>query len=245
MSYDSLAAYYDRLTENAEYKKRALYFDTILDNNGVKNGILLDLACGTGSLSLEMEKLGYDVIGVDKSEAMLNVAEEKKLASSAKTIFLQQDIRELDLFGTVTSTICSLDSINHLSDLNSVAKAFSGVGLFTEPDGIFIFDVNTLYKHKELLGHNTFVFENEDCFACWQNEVNDDNSVEIYLDFFVPEGDKYLRKSEDFKEYYYSDDELGNALDEAGFEILSIYGDLSFHKPEKDAERKIFVARKV
>ena len=243
--YNFFAQFYDELSLNVEYEKRARYFDELINEFGIGRGILLDLACGTGTLSFEMEKLGYDVIGTDLSEEMLDEAIKKKLEINSSAIFLNQDMTELDMFGTVSSTICSLDSVNHLDSLEKVEKTFGKVSLFTEPGGVLIFDVNTSYKHTEILGDNAFVFENEDCFLAWQNEVEEDKSVNMYLDFFIPNGEGYSRESEFIKEYFYSDEELETALNKSGLEVCAVYDDLSKSKPHQKSERKIFVARKI
>ena len=242
--YNFFANFYDEFSVNVEYEKRARYFDELINEYGKGRGILLDLACGTGTLAFEMEKLGYDVIGTDLSEEMLDEAIKKKIELGSNAIFLNQDMTNLDMFGTVSSTICSLDSINHLDSLEKVEKTFEKVSLFTEPGGVFIFDVNTEYKHMEVLGDNAFVFENEDCFLAWQNEAEEDKSVNIYLDFFIPEGEGYSRESEFIKEYFYSDEQLKSALEKAGLELCEVFDDLSKNEPDQKSERKIFISRK-
>lgn len=243
MSYNSFAACYDAFSDASEYKIRAEYLYEILKGNGVLNGILLDLACGTGTLSYLFEEKGYDVIASDISAEMLDIALKKK--GDSNILFLNQDMRELDLYGTVNACVCTLDSINHLESIDDVKQTFSRVSLFTEPDGIFIFDVNTEYKHKCILADNCFIFEDEDYFLAWQNELCEDNSEQIYLDIFINKNGVYHRESEDFKEYIYSDEELTYALKSAGFELLNIYDDLSFESPTETTQRKIFVSRKV
>ncbi len=243
--YNRLAAFYDAFTENVDYAARARYFDTLIERFGKGKGILLDLACGTGSLSFEMEQRGYDVIGVDNSEQMLDAALEKKLARGSDIMFLGQDMQALDLFGTITACICALDSLNHLPEYRQLLRTFQRVSLFTEPGGVFIFDVNTAYKHTKVLGNNAYIYENEACFLAWQNEVCEDKSVNIYLDFFTEENGVYVRESESFTEYYYSDAQLQEALHEAGFALCAVYDDLSFEAPGAQSERKVFIAKKL
>ena len=245
MNYDALARFYDDFTLNVEYEKRFDYFKKILSDNGITSGVLLDLACGTGTLSFAAEKAGFDVVGADISEEMLSVASAKKAELGSEVLFIKQDMRELNLFSKVNACVCLLDSINHLESIEDVKKAFKSLSDFTEKGGVFIFDVNTEYKHTSVLADNCFVYENEDCFLSWQNVLCEDNSIEIYLDLFIEENGLYRRESECFKEHLYSDEELENALGEAGFEILNIYGDLTFEKAEDDTQRKVFVCRKV
>ena len=154
-NYNFFSYYYDKLTQNVNYQKRAQYFQKVIEKYlGEEKCILLDLACGTGSLSEEFAKMGYDVIGVDYSEEMLNIALDKKFDSGLNIQYLCQDMRNIDMFGTVKVTVCALDSINHLSSLEDIKKVFEKVSLFTEPGGIYIFDINTKYKHKKIFTAN-------------------------------------------------------------------------------------------
>ena len=156
-SYGDFAYYYDMLTENVDYDKRCEYICGLLAENGISEGILLDLACGTGTMSLMFSQKGYDVVGVDGSEEMLTQAQEKKMESGDDVIFLCQRMEELDLFGTINAAVSTLDSINHVTDEDTVKEIFRRVSLFMEDKGIFVFDVNTPYKHREVLGDNTFI----------------------------------------------------------------------------------------
>ena len=143
--YSVFARYYDELTANIDYKKRGEYFHEIIKKfKQTKENILLDLACGTGSISEVMAGLGYDVIGVDLSDEMLGMAIEKKFDSGLNIQYLCQDMRKLDMYGTIDITICALDSINHLASLDDVRKVFENVAFFSEQEGLFIFDENKL-----------------------------------------------------------------------------------------------------
>ncbi len=208
--------------------------------------LLLDLACGTGSISEEMAKLGYDVIGVDNSEEMLGIAIEKKFDSGLPIQYLCQDMREIDMFGTIDVTICALDSINHLPSFDDVKKTFSKVSLFAEPDGLFIFDINTIHKHLNILADNTFTYETDDVFLVWENKLNKSNyDININLEFFERDGDKYYRSTENFIEKAYETSDIDNALIETGFEILAHYDDDSFNPPNDNSQRIVIVARKI
>ena len=246
--YGTFARYYDCLTKIAQFTERADYFARIFSDNSIESGVLLDVACGSGSLSFLMEKKGFDVVGVDVSEDMLQRAIVKKQAEKSNVLFLKQDARNLDLFGTIRACICSLDSVNHFETIDDVKTVFQRIGLFTEKGGVFIFDVNTLYKHKNILGNNAFNYETENGdFIAWQNYYNDeDSSVDICLDFFSPCRDgRYDRYTEDFTEYYYSPQQLEAALNDAGFELSDIFGDLSFETPSQDEQRLVFVCKKI
>lgn len=245
MSYFSdFASVYDEFTGNVSYPERAAYINRLLKNNGITGGILLDLACGTGSLSVLFADMGYDVIGTDSSPDMLSRAMEKN--NGRNILYLCQDMRELDLYGTVDCAVCSLDSINHLLTEDDVKAAFENVSLFMRPGGVFVFDVNTEYKHRRILSGNAFVYENDDAFLVWQNsECTDDGIVDISIDIFADSGeDTYYRTCEDFSERAYSVGSLKKLLADTGFDVLSVTGDMSSEPPGDEEERIYITARK-
>lgn len=246
MSYNFFADYYDGLTDNVDYKKWAEYYLKLFERYDHQTGITLDLACGTGSLTLELAEMGVDIYGIDASEEMLSIAQEKMLDKELSLLFLCQKMQSIDLYGTINTCICSLDSINHLINVSDVQKTFDRVSLFMEKDGIFVFDVNTLYKHQQVLGNNTFVYDNDDVYCVWQNFLNNDGrEVEIVLDFFEKIDNKYYRCSEGFKERAYTDEELTQMLEKAGFKLLDRFAELTFDKPTKNTERVFYVAQKI
>lgn len=244
--YSAFARYYDELTANIDYVKRGEYFHSLIKKFGKTDGkILLDLACGTGSISEVMSELGYDVIGVDNSDEMLGIAIEKKFDKGLNIQYLCQDMRKIDMFGTVDVTVCALDSINHLSSLNDVRKVFEGVAFFSEIGGLFIFDVNTLYKHRRILADNTFTYETNNVYCIWENTLDAaTDEVRMHLEFFErEENGMYSRSSDDFSEKAYSEEELENLLEECGFELLAKYGDDTYEAPADTAQRIVYTAR--
>lgn len=243
-AYGVFAQFYDTLTSNIDYAKRARYFDSVVSKFGGKQGgILLDLACGTGSLSEQLDALGYDVIAVDNSPEMLGIAMEKKLDSGRNIQYLCQDMRKLDMFGTIDVTVCVLDSLNHLNSFEDMKRVFERVFLFCEPGGLFIFDINTEYKHKMVLGEHTFIYDTDDVYCVWQNSC-DNSRVKIELDFFVPENGVYRRYEESFCENAYPLNDVENALKQTGFEILMCC-DGDSDKPVCDtSQRAVFAVRK-
>lgn len=245
MSYDNFSRFYDLLTDNVEYEKRADYFCRLLSLCGINGGILLDLACGTGSISVEMAKKGFDVIGVDSSIGMLNAARQKTYESGEQILLLNQSMDDIDLFGTVDCAVCVLDSINHLADEKQVKRTFEKVSLFMNPGGAFAFDVNTLYKHKNVLADNTFVYDLDELYCVWQNNFNAaDGSVDISLDFFEEDDGAYYRSYESFTEKAYDLADIEKWLEEAGFEIVGIFDDMTTEKAHPETERAVFLAKK-
>jgi SAM-dependent methyltransferase len=244
--YSVFARYYDQLTANIDYKKRAAYFNDIIRKfRDAEGGILLDLACGTGSISEEMARLGFDVIGVDNSDEMLGIALDKKFDSGLNIQYLCQDMRKLDMFGTIDITICALDSINHLNSLNDVRAVFENVAFFSEIGGLFIFDVNTLYKHRNILANNTFTYETDNVYCVWENTlVPDTDEVKMQLEFFeLEENGLYSRSSDGFSEKAYSQQDIEKILADTGFEMLAKYGGDTFEPPKDDTQRIVYVAR--
>jgi 2-polyprenyl-3-methyl-5-hydroxy-6-metoxy-1,4-benzoquinol methylase len=244
--YSTFARYYDNLTANIDYVKRAEYFHEIIKRyKNTEGSILLDLACGTGSISEEMAKIGYDVIGVDYSDEMLGIALDKKFDSGLNILYLCQDMRKLDLYGSMDVTICALDSINHLNSLADVKKVFENVALFSEPQGLFIFDINTLYKHRNILANNTFTYETDNVFCVWENTlVEDTDEVKMNLEFFeLEENGLYSRTSDSFSEKAYSEESIEELLRECGFELLAKFGDDTFSPPACNSQRIVYAAR--
>ena len=244
--YSVFARYYDELTANIDYKKRGEYFHEIIKKfKQTKENILLDLACGTGSISEVMAKLGYDVVGVDLSDEMLGMAIEKKFDSGLNIQYLCQDMRHFEMYGTIDVTICALDSINHLASLDDVGKVFKNVAFFSEQEGLFIFDVNTAYKHYNILANNTFTYETEDVYCVWENTlVPETGEVKMNLEFFErEENGMYSRSNDSFSEKAYSEEDIERLLAESGFEVLAKYGDDTFEPPTETSQRIVYVAR--
>lgn len=244
--YGDFAYYYDLLTENVDYESRCNYIHSLLAENGIGKGILLDLACGTGTVSMLMSEKGYDVIGVDASEEMLSQAQEKKMEAESDVIFLCQKMEELDLFGTINGAVCTLDSINHVTDADTVREIFRRVSLFMEDKGIFIFDVNTPHKHREVLGSNTFVYDLDDIYCVWQNTTDEDLLTTINLDIFEKdeEDDVYYKYSEQFCEKGYDLSDIEKWVTECKFEIIGVYEEMTKEPVRENTQRAVFVLKK-
>lgn len=240
--YGDFSAFYDALMTDVDYAARAEYLLSLFKRHGAKPRSILDIACGSGSLLAEFQKHGVDSIGIDGSEAMLMRAREKL---GGEALLLEQDMCELDLYGTVDGAVCTLDSVNHLCRTEQVAELFRRARLFVEPSGLFIFDVNTIYKHREVLGDTAFVTEQAGLICVWRNHyLSRTHEVSMLLDFFVEEADgSYTRYEDTVRERAYSERTLRGLLAEAGWETVAVYGDMTTEEPSDTCERMVFVAR--
>lgn len=242
-SYVSFARFYNGLMEDAQYEKRCEYLLELFARHKHNPGLTLDLACGTGNLTRELFCRGIDVYGIDASADMLSEAMQKSAEEGMQILFLKQKMQNLNLYGTINTCVCTLDSINHITKEEDLRRAFDRVGLFMDDDGLFVFDVNTVYKHCKVLADNTFVIENEDVYCVWQNSLGNDNIVDITLDFFEEDNGAYCRSCESFSERAYEDFQIRDMLASAGFETEAVYGDMSFESPADDEQRVVYVAR--
>ena len=243
--YNKMAEFYDALTGDVEYEKWADFYEKLFSRYFVKPETLLDLACGTGSMAKLMSLRGYDVIGVDASSEMLSAAFEKMSGFSKPPLLICQKMEELDLYGTVDSVLCCLDSINYLNGVAALNKAFKRVGLFLRPGGLFIFDVNTRQKFKNM-HMQCYMQEKKDLFCVWQAEYNEDaKKADFYINFFErTNADKYVRHTEHHTEHAFSLVELENALKIGGMEILDVFGEYELRKANATDERIVIAARK-
>ena len=244
--YRVFSRFYDNLTFNVDYVKRAEYLQSVLSLYGHEWGLTLDLACGTGSLTSLLKKRGVDIFGVDASQEMLSEAMDKAYDEELSILYLCQSMEKLDLYGTIDTCVCTLDSLNHLTEKAKLQQTFDRVGLFMNPGGLFVFDVNTVYKHRRILGDNTFVYDTDQVFCVWQNSLKENNLVNIELDLFEREGESgelFRRHTERFSERAYAVGELKEMLTAAGFETLAVYHDLTTEPLREDSDRAVFVAR--
>lgn len=238
-SYYALAQFYDSLTENVDYKVRSDYISNFFSKYYDSPRSVLDLACGTGNIAVNLVNEGYKVTGIDLSEEMLCEADNK---ADGKMELLKADMTDFKLDSKFDCCVCSLDSINHLLSLEDVEKCFNCVYGSLKSDGIFVFDVNTVYKHNNILAGNTFVFDEEDFFLSWDNEDEGENIIRILIDIFVFNGKSYDRLSEEFFERAYTVSELESVL--YNFEIIGIYDDLSLNEYTEQSERIYFVCKR-
>lgn len=244
-AYSDFARFYDLLTDNVEYSQRADYFLQLAAHVGHTPKLALDLACGTGSFTLEMFRRGIDIYGIDASVEMLSEARQKCWDADMDILFLCQKMQQLDLYGTVDTVFCTLDSLNHLPGEKDLLAAMQKVSFFMDPGGWFFFDMNTPYKHREVLGSNTFVYDFDEVFCVWQNSYSQpEHRVEIQIDFFERDEDVYYRSEETFCERAYDTDTVLRLLKQSGFDTVHVYDELTFDPPREESQRLVYAARK-
>ncbi len=240
--YQDFAEVYDVLTEDVNYDENLKYIEQIFEKHlDFKPHLLAELACGTGNMTKRFSDKGYDVIGIDMAQEMLNVAREK---CDERVLLLNQDMTMFELFGTVDAVLCLLDSINYVDSKDKLLNMFKLVENYLEFGGVFVFDINSAYKLRNVLAENTFVRETEHVMSVWENE-QDANCVHFYLNFFAENEDgTYNRFYEEHTEYIYETDELTSLLEQAGFINITCYAENSFTHPSKKTARIFFVANK-
>lgn len=255
-AYGAIARVYDRLNAEIDYAAWADFVEACFSRYLEKKPeLLLDLACGTGSMTLALRRRGYDMIGVDGSPDMLSVAYERAAESDVSDVlFLLQDMRTFELYGTVGAVTCCLDSINYLLDEGDVKRTFASVHNYLDPDGLFLFDVNTPYKFEHVYGDNAYILEDElgDEDGCvqavycgWQNHYDEQTGICTFdLSLFEErEEGGYDRSDEQQQERCYSKEQLSTLLEQTGFEVLGCFGGWDFSEPKDNCERYYFVAR--
>lgn len=244
--YKNFAYVYDKLMYDVDYAAWADYIEEIFKKQGLKPGLVLDLGCGTGSLCMEMAKRGYDMIGIDLSEDMLSCARDKSSAAGLDILYLNQDMTEFELYGTVDAILCLMDSINYVTSKKDVKKVFKLVKNYLNPGGLFIFDINTEYKLENILGNNVFYDVGEDITYIWQNRYDRRSATcEFDLTFFVKEEDTYRRYEELHLERAYPVEEMKQLIKESGLVLEGVYNDLSFKRRTAKSQRVFFLCRKL
>ena len=246
MAYESLAGCYDQFTRDVDYVRWADYLERHFARSALPIHTVLDLACGTGSLTLELARRGYEMIGVDQSEEMLAQAAEKcRQASEIPPLFLHQSMDKLDLYGTIDACVCCLDSVNYVTSPQKLERAFQRVHTFLMPGGLFVFDVNTPDKLRALDGQ-VFLDESADAYCVWRADYSARRRVCTYgMDLFTLEPDgRWSRAEELHEEYAYEPDELEALLIRAGFSRIKQYGERKLRAPKAGEGRIFFAARK-
>ena len=247
-SYTALAQFYDRFNTGADYKKTADCLKSVFDIYSFSPKLILDLACGTGNLTLELDSRRYDMIGLDLSADMLNAAILKKRKNKDGSIlWLNQDMRGFELYGTVDAVVCCFDSLNYLPEEDGLISCIKCVHNYLNPGGVFVFDVNTLYKFEYILGSNDIIIEKNGDFCIWRNSFSKRKSLAVYeLDMFIKNKDgSYKKYSEQQSQRYYKLEYIIGILLNAGFESIKLFYD---YNPEDicgadDSDIKEFIKK--
>ena len=245
-AYTSFAEVYDTFMDNVPYEEWAEYLAELLREYDIEDGLVLDLGCGTGSLTEILATKGYDMIGADGSAEMLEIAMEKKAQSGHDILYLLQDMREFELYGTVRAVVSVCDCVNYITDEKELEQVFRLVNNYLDPEGIFIFDFNTEYKYKEILGEQTIAEDREDCSFIWDNYYYEDESMNEYeLTLFIKEQDSNLYRKYQEMQYQkaYTLDAMRELVEWSGLEFVTAYDAYTRKAPTETSERICVVAR--
>ncbi len=244
-SYENLATFYDRLTLDVDYVKWAEYLHKQLETHHIPGNMLLDLACGTGSLTFALADLGYEMIGADISSDMLSQAMEKSYDySGQKPVFLCQSMDNLDLYGTIDGCVCCLDSVNYITEPKILQTAFERVSLFLMPGGLFLFDIKSPFAFVSQDGQFS-LDESEDFYCVWRTELSENQETcQHLIDLFQKEGKHWIREEEIHQQRIYQPETLVSLLESCGFHHITQYGNLSQHPPHPEEERIFILAEK-
>lgn len=244
-AYNALAPFYDKLTQDVNYDAFVEFYEQVFASYKIAPKMVLDAACGTGTLTRLMADKGFEMIGVDQSFDMLSIAAEKMADMEANTrpLLLNQPLQELDLYGTVDAAICALDSINYIAP-EDLRPIFERIHLFLEPGGVLVFDINTPAKLKNLDGE-IFIDETEDVFCVWRAEYEERQKACFYgMDIFSREGDIWHREFEEHVEFLHEPEMLAHLLEGVGFQDIKILGDCRLREPGSGDERLFISAQK-
>lgn len=246
-AYTSFAEVYDQFMDNVPYREWADFLQEILQKEGINDGLVLDLGCGTGSMTEELAGRGYDIIGVDNSEDMLEIAMEKRQESGHDILYLMQDMQEFELYGTVRAVVSVCDSVNYVTEKEELEQVFRLVNNYLDPGGIFVFDFNTEYKYREVLGDRTIAENREDSSFIWDNYYYEEEHMNEYeLTLFIQEADQkelYHKYQETHFQRAYTLEEIRELLEKSGLRFVAAYEDYTKEAPGKGSERICVVAR--
>lgn len=257
-AYQDFACVYDELMDETPYEARSERISALIGKYGVskperdveglldsERNLVVDLGCGTGTLTHLLYQKGYDMIGVDNSEAMLNIAMEKKERSGDEILYLLQDMRELELYSTVGTVVSVCDSVNYILEEEELLTVFSLVNNYLFPGGIFIFDFNTVYKYREVIGNTTIAENREDCSFIWENLYDPEEELNEYnLTVFVQEDeDRFRRFTETHLQRGYTVEQMQTLVEQAGMTIVEILDADTGEAVTEMSERVYIVAR--
>ena len=243
-AYHNLAASYDRLTNDVDYEATVQFYMEILRREGLSPRTVVDLACGTGSVTAILANMGYPVLGVDMSEEMLTEAMSKVMDMENPPRFVCQKLQKLHLPRAVDMAVCALDSLDYITNPDDCKEAIRRIYKALNPGGIFIFDVNTPEKLRAMDGQ-VFLDEDDDVYCVWRGEFDEESNICTYwMDLFQRQGKTWQRSYEEHREYAYSEAQLREYLKAAGFTHVEVYADRIFEAPRAGEQRIYFKARK-
>lgn len=253
-AYSGFAEVYDLFMDNVPYEEWRRALTKILGKYNIKDGLVLELGCGTGKMTRLLAKAGYDMIGIDSSEEMLGIARErereqaagwKKEGTDMDILYLHQDMREFELYGTVRAVISICDSMNYITEEEDLLTIFKLVNNYLDPGGIFLFDLNTIYKYKEVLGDTTICENREEGSFIWENYYDEEEQINEYdLTLFIKEEDGRYRKYEETHfQRGYNLETVKKLIEKAGLEWTACYEAFSEEVPKENSERIYVIAR--
>ena len=245
-AYTSFASVYDTFMDNIPYEEWADYLIELLKEYGIHDGLVADLGCGTGNMTELLANAGYDMIGIDNAEDMLEIAMEKREQSRQDILYLLQDMREFELYGTVKAIVSICDSMNYITEEEDLLEVFRLANNYLDPKGIFVFDFNTVYKYREILGDQTIAEDREDCSFIWDNYYYEDEEINEYeLSLFIKEQDTdlYRKYQETHIQKAYELETICRLIEQAGLEYITSYDAFTRNAPTEESERIYVIAR--
>ena len=244
--YAILASYYDRIMEDIDYEAWCDFYEACFSENGIAPKKILDLACGTGSITVPLAKRGYAMTGLDLSAEMLSLAQEKCDNAKVRVRLSEQNIAAFQAGRGFDAVICSFDGVNYLTSARDVQSCFACVRDALSDDGVFIFDISTPYKYENILADNAFVYEYDDLFLSWQNYFDKKSGLcDFYLTFFVKtEKNTWQRFDETQCQRKYTTERLEKMLAEAGLSVIEKVADTDFSPPAQDSDRLFFICKR-
>ena len=243
-SYTGFANLYDLFMDNIPYQQWSEYLISLLKSYGINEGLILDMGCGTGNITEPLAKAGYDMIGIDNSEDMLGIAMDKRYDSGLDILYLCQDMREFELYGTVAAAVSICDSMNYILEYDELVQVFKLVNNYLDPNGLFIFDLNTIHKYENI-GDTTIAENREEGSFIWENTYFSDKHLNQYeLTIFTKDEDnRYTKYEETHLQRGYTLDQIKSALTEAGMTYVTSYSAFTTNDVSENDERIYVIAR--
>ena len=244
-AYGRFAGVYDIFMDNVNYDEWTDYIIEALVQDGIKDGLVLELGCGTGTVTEMLAGAGYDMIGIDNSEEMLAEAMEKRAESGHDILYLLQDMQDFELYGTVRAVVSVCDSMNYVTEPEDLEYVFALVNNYLDPGGLFIFDMNTVYKYQEMIGDSTIAENREEGSFIWENTYDEESGINEYaLTLFLPDTDgRYEKVEEVHYQRAYPLEQIKTLLQSSGLKLLAVYDAYTRDAPRADSGRLTFIAK--